>query len=123
MRKVLFLALGAAMMISSGSALASEDGAKTFKKRCAACHTVEAGKHKSGPSLAGIVGKKAGSSDFKRYKGLKGADFTWDEDNLDAWIADSRKFAKAKLGGKTSMSVKIKKEEEREAIIEFLEAN
>lgn len=121
MRKIFALALSATMLVASGSALAN--GAKTFKKRCGACHTVQAGKHKSGPSLAGIIGKKAGSTTFKRYRGMKKADFTWDETNMDAWITDSRKFAKANLGGKTGMSVKIKKAKERKEIIAYLKAN
>ena len=121
MRMFVALALGLAFAITSGSALAN--GEKTFKKRCGSCHTTEAGKHKTGPALAGIVGKKAGTSDFKRYSGLKDVDVTWDEATLDAWITDSRAFAKEKLGGKTSMSVKIKKDEERKEIIEYLKKN
>ena len=120
MRTFVAFALGLILVASSGSALAN--GEKTFKKRCGACHTVDAGKHKTGPSLAGIFGKKAGSTNFPRYKGLKGADITWDEATMDAWIADSRAFANDKLGGKTSMSVKIKKEEERKEIIEYLKS-
>ena len=83
MTKGKFLALGmaAAVAFSSGSALASDDKNKVFKK-CKSCHSTEKGKHKIGPSLAGIIGKKAGSSNFKKYKALKAADWTWDEDNL-----------------------------------------
>jgi len=119
MHKIFALALGVTMLVASGSALAN--GEKDFKKRCGSCHTVDAGKHKTGPSLAGMVGKKAGTTDFKRYKGLKGADFTWDEAKLDAWMTDSRKFAQENFPSKkTTMSVKIKKAEERKEIIEYM---
>ena len=117
MRKVLVLALGAVLLFANGAALA--DGEKTFKKRCGSCHTVEAGKHKSGPSLAGVIGRKAGSTDFKRYKGLVDADFTWDAANMDEWLTDPKKF----LGKTTTMGVKIKKAEERAEIIEYLSKN
>ena len=47
-------------MLSTG-AVAEEPGETLFKKNCAICHTLEAGKTKIGPSLAGVVGRKAGS--------------------------------------------------------------
>ena len=47
-------------MLSTG-AVAEEPGETLFKKNCAICHTLEAGKNKIGPSLAGVVGRKAGS--------------------------------------------------------------
>ena len=123
MKKGTFLALGMAVAVAmtGGSALASDDKEKVFKK-CKACHTTVKGKHKIGPSLAGVIGKKAGSTDFKKYKALKGADFKWTEDLIKEWITDQKKFLKAKgIDKKTSMNVKIKKEKDREAIVEFLE--
>jgi cytochrome c len=58
---------------------------------CTACHSLKPGIHLSGPSLANLWGKKAGTVDgFVRYsKALKAADITWDESTLDAWVADS----------------------------------
>jgi len=113
-----FLALGiaAAIAVSSGSAMAAGKGAKLFKKKCSSCHSMDAGKHKTGPSLAGIMGRKAGSTDFAKYKALKGADFTWDEANIDKWITNPKKF----IGKSTAMTVKVKKDKDRKEIIEFL---
>jgi len=91
------------------------DGAEFFKKRCKSCHTTEAGKHKSGPSLAGVVGRKAGSTDFAKYTGLKGSEVVWDEESLDKFLADPKKFVGAK-----SMAYKVKKEEDRTNVIEYL---
>jgi len=110
------LGLAAAVALSSGSALAKADGAKLFKKKCGSCHSMEAGKHKVGPALNDIIGRQAGSTDFSKYKALKGADFAWDEDNLAEWITDPKKF----IGKSTAMTVKIKKEDDRDAIIDFL---
>ena len=79
--KKLIGVIGAVVVVAvtlPGAAIAA-DGAKVFKK-CAACHSTEAGKHKVGPSLAGVVGRKAGTAEGfeKRYKGLKDADWSWD---------------------------------------------
>ena len=61
---------------------------------CAACHSLEPGLHLTGPSLAGLWGKKAASiAGFPRYSGaLKQRDFVWDEVTLNAWLADTKAF-------------------------------
>ncbi len=109
----LTLGLGIGAAQAAGDADAGE---KTYKK-CKACHTIEkGGKHKAGPNLFGVVGRKAGSSDFSKYKGLKGSDVVWTEENLDKWLMDPKKF----IGKKTSMVLKLKKEADRMNVIEYL---
>lgn len=120
-----FLAFGLifSTALFAGDASAAGDakkGKKVFNK-CKACHTVKAGKNKTGPSLAGIVGMAAGKvAGYKRYKGLKSADWKWDEANLDGWLANPKKWLKAKNGKKTSMSYKLKKAEDRANLIAYL---
>ena len=68
--KSIVLSLATTVVLAAGPALA-DHGAKVFKK-CKACHTTTAGKHRVGPSLAGVVGRKAGTAKgYKKYKGLK----------------------------------------------------
>ncbi|MCH7486326.1 MAG: c-type cytochrome [Proteobacteria bacterium] len=125
MKKGTCLAIAAAVALAGGSALAAGDpakGAKVFKK-CKACHTAKkGGKHKVGPNLFGVVGRMAGSTDFKRYKGLKGADWTWDEALLDEYLKDPKAFSKKRTGKRSSMVFKLKKSGDRANIIAYLKS-
>lgn len=84
------IALG--MTAAAGAAQAAGDAAagKDVFKECMACHTVEAGKNKVGPSLNGVVGRKAGSIDgFKYSKPMQeksASGFTWTPENVAAFI-------------------------------------
>ena len=62
-------------------------GANAYRA-CAACHALEPGLHLSGPSLAGVIGRTAGTADgYGRYsKGLKEAGFQWNDAALDGWL-------------------------------------
>jgi cytochrome c len=64
-------------------------GAQLFRT-CAACHSLKPDRHRTGPSLAGIWGKKAGSVEgFQRYSpALKAANLAWTAQTLDPWLAD-----------------------------------
>ena len=97
-------------------------GKKVFKK-CKACHAVKAGKNKTGPSLAGIVGRTAGTAPgYKKYKGLKKADWKWNEENLDGWLKNPKKWLKAKNGNKSKMVYKLKKATDRANVIAYLKS-
>jgi len=57
-------------------------------RACVGCHALESGVQRTGPSLARIWGREAGSlEEFKRYSdALKREKFAWDEAKLDAWL-------------------------------------
>jgi len=113
----------ASAMLFSAHAHAAGDVAKGKKAfgKCKACHSIQAGKNKIGPSLAGIMGRQAGTAPgFKKYKGLKGADWSWDDATMDAYLTDPRKFIKARSGKKSGMTLKTKKKSQRDNLIAYL---
>jgi cytochrome c len=55
--------------------------------RCAACHAVTAGTNRLGPSLFGIIGRKAGTTaGFAYSPAMKNAKITWTASRLDAFL-------------------------------------
>lgn len=92
MRKLLTCAALAAGLAAAGGAAQAGDATagKEIFKECMACHTVEAGKNKVGPSLFAVVGRKAASIDGFRYskpmqeKGSAG--YVWTPENLKAYL-------------------------------------
>jgi len=119
MKKIIPLSLIAALCVSliSGVAVADTDkGEKIFERKCASCHSFT--ENGTGPNLKGVVGRKAGSTDFPKYKGLKDASFVWDETSLDGWLTNPKKF----IGKPTSMAVKLKKAKDRAAVIAYLKS-
>lgn len=63
-----------------------ERGARAARA-CMACHSFTP-RHMTGPSLAGVLGRKAGSAEgFGRYsEALRRSGVVWDAPNLDAWL-------------------------------------
>ncbi len=57
-------------------------------RACMACHSFTPGRHMTGPSLANVWGRKAGTAPgFGRYSdAMKQSGLVWDEKHLDAWI-------------------------------------
>jgi len=91
---------------ASGEALAASP-----ESRCKACHTFDkGGKAKVGPNLFGVVGRKAGSTDFEKYSAsLKGGNWVWSKENLKAWVCDSKEAIK-KLSGDDAARTKMPKQ-------------
>lgn len=84
---------GLAAILASSPVLAQQDavtrGQRDFRV-CMPCHSLEPDRNMTGPSLAGLWGRKAGSLEsFERYSdALKSSGIIWDERSLDAWLAD-----------------------------------
>ena len=104
------------LIFSIANAADPVNGKKVFKK-CAACHSLQEGKNKIGPSLHNLLDRKAGSVEGYKYsKAMKNSDVVWDEESLDKFLTKPRKFIT-----KTKMSFRgIKKKSLRDDIISYL---
>ncbi|MFV1853017.1 MAG: c-type cytochrome [Thalassospira sp.] len=101
------------------------NGEKLFK-RCAACHSLDEGVNKVGPSLAGSVGRQCGTVEGYKYgAGYKAAcdkGFVADEAFLTDYLQDPSAKLSEIAGSKerSKMAFKLKKDSDIADIIEFL---
>ena len=91
-------------------------GEKVYKK-CKACHSLEEGKNKVGPSLYGVIGRAAGTVEGYKYStALMDSGLTWDDATLDKYLEKPKE-----LVPKTKMAFPgLKKEADRQDVIAYL---
>src|SRR5947199_6378905 len=104
----------------AGKGADTESGQQTFNNACRTCHTIKEGDNRLGPNLHNVIGRKAGSLPNYGYSSaMKGADFVWDKEKLDRFIAKPDEVVPGNnmkpYGGLTSA-------EDRAKVIVFLES-
>ncbi len=88
----------AVLMAGAAQAADPEAGARVFKSQCSACHVVEAGKNRIGPSLFGIVGRTSGQVEgFKYSSANKDAKLVWTPEVLDKYLTSPRDVVKGTI--------------------------
>lgn len=133
-RFIAAIAFAAGTVLSAGAVQAQDAaaGEKVFKK-CAACHSLEAGKRKVGPSLHGVFEGNAGTSEGYKYSAMLAAageaGLVWNEETMSAYLADTNAFLKAyldekgvKARGRSKMSFKLPKEQDQKDVIAYLQS-
>lgn len=96
-----------------------DDGSKIFK-RCMACHTLEEGKNRVGPSLYGIIGRNSGSVEGYKYsKANQEAGIVWTPEVMFEYLENPRKY----MPGTKMAFPGLKKPQQRVDVIAYIAAN
>ncbi|AYJ87351.1 cytochrome c family protein [Sphingomonas paeninsulae] len=94
-------------------------GAASFAQ-CKACHVIDAGVNRMGPSLHAVVGRKAGSVEGFRYSPAnKASGIVWSEAKLFEFLESPRRV----IPGTTMGFAGISDPQKRADIIAYLKAN
>lgn len=105
---------------STGDSRMIAAGKAAFEETCSACHNIEAGKNSTGPSLFGVIGRKAGTeTTYTSSPALKGADVTWSRETLPKFLADPKGFIPGNRMGRFFPGVDSP--EKRQMIVSYLE--
>ena len=93
-------------------------GEKTFMQ-CASCHVVEPGVNRVGPSLAGIVGRAAGSVDGYNYtEANANSGITWTPEKMFQYLEDPRRV----VPGTKMAFAGLKDGQDRANVIAYLQS-
>ncbi|HML29758.1 MAG TPA: c-type cytochrome [Hyphomicrobium sp.] len=108
-----------AAVVAQGS---DDDPELAFNGHCRECHAFDKGDNRIGPTLYGVVGRKAGSvAGFSYSESLKDSGITWTEQNLDQWITNPNKLVPGNNMGAIFSGLSDAKE--RAKIIAFLKSD
>ena len=80
---------GTANLLASGGRRCRIGPAWRLTTPARTCHSIREGDNRLGPHMRGIIGRKAGSlPNYSYSSAMKGANFVWDEENLERFIAN-----------------------------------
>jgi cytochrome c len=96
-----------------------EAGRRVFAQ-CRSCHTINAGGgNRVGPNLHGVFGREIGTAEgFTYSQAVQDANFVWDADHLDHWLANPQTF----LPGNRMAFAGVRDETQRRDVIAYLMA-
>lgn len=91
-------------------------GQRVFMQ-CRTCHAVEVGVNKAGPSLHGIIGRKAGTIPNFRYSNAnKNSGITWTEETMFAYLENPRAY----MPGTYMSFVGLRQPQQRADVVAYL---
>jgi cytochrome c len=94
---------------------AETPGSTIYRLRCAACHGATGQGGTLAPALAGVVGRRAGATNFNYSPALKKSGLTWSKANLDRFLA-----APGQVVPGTRMVISISDSQQRAQLINYL---
>ena len=113
-------ALSLSLLLAGAPAWAAGDaaaGKALFTQKCSLCHAPVEGQNKIGPSLWGVVGRKAGSLPSYTYSdAMKNANRTWDEATLSDYLTNPRQ----KIPGVKMIFAGLPEDADRQNVIAYL---
>lgn len=123
-RKFVFPLAALAAVLAAGASLQpvvaappAPNGETLFRQRCSSCHSVVSGRPSTlGPSLNGVVGRKAGTTPFRYSPALKALGLTWTRANIDRYLTGP-----ARMVPGTRMVIAVSDGAQRTALINYLE--
>ncbi len=115
----LFLAASLWLPASNAQAADAAAGETVFKRFCTACHIATAeGRRGVGPTLFGVVGRKAGSVDGFRYSNAnKDSGITWTPEILDKYLTNPKDV----VPGTIMTFAGVKNDTDRANVIAYLQ--
>jgi cytochrome c len=122
MKRVYELAVVTLVIISLDVSGVRSEGNSSRGQRvfgaCAACHSLQPDQNMTGPSLADLWNRKAGSvASFNRYSpALQSSNIVWNDKTLDEWVADPQHF----IPGNQMTFAGIKDGQQRADLLAFL---
>lgn len=86
-------AVGLAGSVAVAAPAGDPGRGRTVFARCAACHDLNTGANRLGPSMKGVVGRKsAAAAGFAYSPAMKGKKVTWNPATLDAFLTAPMKY-------------------------------
>ncbi len=90
---------------------------KAQYNKCVACHTLEPGVHKMGPSLHGLMGRKVGAADgFIFSYAMEQSDFVWTQKSLEKFLTSPMQM----VPGTAMPFGGMRNEDQRKALICYM---
>jgi cytochrome c len=118
MRRTVIAGLLLAGFSTDALAADSAAGEKIFKAQCGICHAVVAGQNRIGPTLFGVVGRRAGSvPGFNYTADHKKLGVTWDAATLDKYLVNPR----AMVPDTSMVYAGLKDDAQRADLVAYLE--
>ena len=111
-----------ALALAGTAAQADGDAAKGEKvfTKCKVCHEIATDKTKVGPTLHGVIGRKAGAVEgFKYSEAMTASGVTWDATTIAEYVKQPKEF----VPGNKMAFAGLKKEDEIENLVAFIKAN